>query len=58
MIFMAEGMENGAPYTMRMSFIPASDGSVRQLIERSNDHGATWHSEYDLTYRHVSTTPN
>lgn len=53
MVFSANATENGAPYITRMTFTP-TDGNVRQYIERSNDAGATWAAEYDLTYRPVA----
>ncbi|MCJ7420237.1 hypothetical protein [Sphingomicrobium astaxanthinifaciens] len=36
---------------VRMSFLRQDDGSVRQLGEISTDHGASYTSGYDLTYR-------
>jgi hypothetical protein len=35
----------------RMSYIPGTDGSVRQVGEVSTDAGATWQPGYDYTYR-------
>jgi hypothetical protein len=35
----------------RMSYRRQPDGSVRQLVERSEDGGATWVTKIDLTYR-------
>ena len=39
----------GAP--TRMTYTPNTDGSVRQLVEQSNDQGKTWTTAYDFTYR-------
>ncbi|MBL8548572.1 MAG: hypothetical protein JNJ73_01200 [Hyphomonadaceae bacterium] len=43
--------DNPAPRWRRMTFTRNADGSVRQHGEISSDHGATWSSEYDFTYR-------
>lgn len=53
MVFRATlpGESPGKTVAMRMTFTPLGDGSVRQLIEASDDGGANWRPEYDLTYR-------
>jgi hypothetical protein len=48
MVFTAPGR---AGALQRMSYIPAADGSVRQVGEISTDSGATWQPGYDYTYR-------
>lgn len=50
MVFLAQGVENGAAHLLRMTFTPLADGAVRQHIERSNDGGVSWADEYDLRY--------
>ncbi len=35
----------------RMTYTAASDGSVRQLGESSDDNGATWQPSFDFIYR-------
>ena len=35
----------------RMTYTPNPDGSVRQLVEQSNDKGKTWATAYDFVYR-------
>ncbi len=53
MVFRATlpGESAGKTQLMRMTFTPVGAGDVRQLIEASDDAGATWRAEYDLTYR-------
>ena len=36
---------------VRMTYSQASDRSVRQLGEASEDNGKSWHSSFDFTYR-------
>lgn len=36
---------------VRMSYSRNADGSVRQLGEQSLDHGRSWSTAFDLTYR-------
>ena len=38
-------------YLDRTTLTPLSDGTVRQVIERSTDDGATWQSSFDAVYR-------
>src|SRR5687767_13009083 len=35
----------------RMTYTANTDGSVRQFGETSTDHGVTWQSSFDFTYR-------
>jgi hypothetical protein len=35
----------------RTTLTPLEDGSVRQLIELSEDNGASWHPTFDAVYR-------
>ena len=35
----------------RMTYTPNADGSVRQLVEQSDDKGKSWATAYDFTYR-------
>ena len=53
MVFRATlpGEAPGRSRMMRMTFSPVGAGEVRQLIEASDDAGATWRAEYDLTYQ-------
>ena len=34
-----------------MTYSRQSGGAVRQLVEQTNDGGATWAAQYDFTYR-------
>jgi hypothetical protein len=36
---------------VRMTYSQASDRSVRQFGEASEDNGKSWHSSFDFTYR-------
>lgn len=36
---------------VRMTYTPNADGSVRQFGEVSTDHGLTWSTSFDLTYK-------
>jgi len=45
------GDRDGKTAFRRMTFTPNPDGSVRQLIEDSND-GESWMTSFDGTYRH------
>lgn len=42
---------DGAQAKQKMSYIPQTDGSVRQHGEFSTDDGKTWQTGYDYTYR-------
>ena len=45
----------GAPHTLvRMSYTVGSGESVRQFGESSTDHGVSWQSAFDFTYRRKS----
>ncbi len=46
----------GKDALIRMSYIPQTDGSVRQLGEQSTDHGLTWGPNFDFIYK-KRTTP-
>jgi len=52
--FRASSMLNGQPLTMRLSFNPLPDGSVRQFGEQSTDGGKTWTTTYEFFYRRRS----
>jgi len=56
MRFMANGFGNvdGKTHYRRMTFTPNADGSVRQLIEDSDD-GKTWDTGFDGLYRKQAT---
>jgi len=41
----------GKPQRQRVRWTPASDGSVRQLWETSDDEGASWQVVFDGVYR-------
>lgn len=41
----------GKDALIRMSYSKNADGSVRQLGEQSTDHGLTWQTNFDFTYR-------
>ena len=48
----------GAPLTLvRMSYTANEDGSVRQFGESSTDHGVSWQSAFDFTYRPKEDAP-
>ena len=47
----------GQDGTLRMSYTPNSDGSVRQFGEVSTDNGLTWSPNFDFTYRKSSSAP-
>ncbi|MEO0557113.1 MAG: tetratricopeptide repeat protein [Bacteroidota bacterium] len=47
----------GATNTMRMTFTPNEDGSVRQFIESSTDGGETWTPSFDGTYVRQPESP-
>ena len=36
---------------VRMTYKPNSDGTVRQFGEQSEDHGKSWSTSFDFTYR-------
>ena len=36
---------------IRMTYTREKDGSVRQLGQQSVDHGLTWQTSFDFTYR-------
>ena len=42
---------------VRMSYTPNADGSVRQFGEVSADHGLTWSTSFDFTYRKSAAPP-
>lgn len=44
-------VEGGGSYLDRTTLMPAGDGTVRQLIERSTDGGTTWEVGFDAVYR-------
>lgn len=41
----------GGTYLDRTTLLPAGDGTVRQVIERSTDGGETWEVGFDALYR-------
>ena len=41
----------------RMTYRRQPDGSVRQIVERSTDGGATWTTSIDLVYRRRGAGP-
>lgn len=41
----------GSDLLTRMTYTLGEDGSVRQFGEGSTDHGKTWQTSFDLTYR-------
>lgn len=43
---------------VRMSYTPNADGSVRQFGEVSTDHGLTWSSSFDFTYKKSAAAPS
>lgn len=48
----------GALHTLvRMSYTANEDGSVRQFGESSTDHGVSWQSAFDFTYRPKEDAP-
>jgi hypothetical protein len=42
---------DGADILTRMTYSKEEDGSVRQFGEGSTDHGKTWQTTFDLTYK-------
>lgn len=42
---------NGEDQLIRMTYTPNADGSVRQFGEASTDHGNSWQTSFDFTYR-------
>lgn len=42
---------NGTDLLTRMTYSRLEDGSVRQFGEGSTDHGVSWQTSFDLTYR-------
>lgn len=47
-----------APHTLvRMTYTANADGSVRQFGESSTDHGVSWQSAFDFTYRPKEDAP-
>jgi len=40
-----------------MSYTANEDGSVRQFGESSTDHGVSWQSAFDFTYRPKEDAP-
>ena len=47
----------GQDGVIRMIYTPNADGTVRQLGEVSTDHGATWQTSFDFTYRKSASPP-
>lgn len=43
---------------MRIEYTPNADGSVRQRGEASADHGLTWQTNFDFTYRKSASQPS
>lgn len=41
----------GEDQIIRMTYTALADGSVRQFGEASSDHGRTWQTSFDFTYR-------
>jgi hypothetical protein len=50
MRFLTVGLGDGPAAHQRMTFTPNPDGSVRQLIEMSED-GSNWNVGFDGVYR-------
>ncbi|MEP5938856.1 MAG: hypothetical protein ABJ239_11050 [Erythrobacter sp.] len=46
---------DGSDVLIRMTYSVGEDGSVRQFGEGSTDHGKTWQTSFDLTYRRKET---
>lgn len=44
-------LPSGGSVLDRTTLIPLEDGSVRQLIEYSEDDGSSWHTSFDAVYR-------
>jgi hypothetical protein len=42
---------NGEDGLIRMTYSPVGGNAVRQLGEFSADHGLTWQTSFDFTYR-------
>jgi len=52
------GSSPGALHTLvRMSYSAKEDGSERQFGESSTDHGVSWQSAFDFTYRPKEDAP-
>lgn len=51
MILEGQLIEDGAYQLQRVTWTPASDGSVRQVWEQSEDGGASWTTAFDGIYR-------
>lgn len=49
--FRATSRAGGTPISLRLTFNPLPDGSVRQFGEQSTDDGRTWTPTYELFYR-------
>jgi hypothetical protein len=49
--FRATSRANGKSLSLRLTFNPLGDGSVRQLGEQSADSGRTWTPTYEFFYR-------
>lgn len=49
--YWADFVAPGKGALIRMTYSQASDGSVRQFGEASEDNGKSWHSSFDFTYR-------
>jgi len=46
---------DGADVLVRMTYSLGKDDSVRQFGEGSTDHGKTWQTSFDLTYKRKQT---
>jgi hypothetical protein len=52
MVLTGNWPSQSAPHTLvRMTYTTNEDGSVRQFGESSTDHGVSWQSAFDFTYR-------
>jgi hypothetical protein len=47
----------GQDGTVRMTYTPNANGSVRQFGEVSTDHGLTWKTSFDFTYKRSASLP-
>ncbi|MBO6608199.1 hypothetical protein [Altererythrobacter sp.] len=58
MVLTGNWPQPGAPQTLvRMTYTTNEDGSVRQFGESSTDHGVSWQSAFDFTYRSKEDAP-
>lgn len=51
------GLSNGDSYLDRTTLTPEPDGTVRQVIDVSQDEGATWRTVFDGVYHRGGLTP-